>query len=672
MATLPTIEALCAKYKNEDVHSQHVARLAVTVFDAVCVSLNLRQGLRPVLRAAALLHDIGYAQNPFDHQAESAWIIVKKGVSGFTDEQCGTMAATVLLHRKDYAKAFSFPLFNDIETKETALRLGAILRIADGLDHGHVQNTAILSVKQTPGGFLCSCVSPGYRGNIAWAQEKADLWKRVFSGDFRIIEQTSPQHAPSAPGAPGTPKYAGIVRPKDPALETARRLLYLQYRIIIENQEGMYQAHGEDPLHDVRVAIRRLRSLVRLFGSSLPSSGSMIDDGLSNLAVQLSPLRDNDVWIRFLSTQRLNRHFAGAIDFVHYCAVQSRLKKADKRTVRDILKSADYADLMRAINRFLRIELPEKIRKSQSRQCAAFVCRRLLSLYFNVLTRPAVKKEYDVGKMHSMRKLCRRGRYWSEFLAPLLGRPAECFARHFEALADTLGELHDTDTALIRISGEHDGVVSRLSRILRGNRNRQYSRFQTAWRAFRSPAMLYAAAALSNEARSEGTLLYLARHAAAIDKSGRFVLSPKGTRDAQVLARALPLLQCRPRTIASSPLARALHTAEFVAQAFPSAENSPLVRKRCLMPDARVDDTLSWLGSIDTRSCVCIGHMPHLPELARALIKSPAGTARIEFKKASVCCISFENGIASGKGTLEWYYPQKKLRRIVNRITRRK
>jgi CHAD domain-containing protein/phosphohistidine phosphatase SixA len=658
-----TIESLCAKYKNEDVHSQHVTRLALRLFDAVCPYVNMPLNLRPVLRAAAILHDIGYAQNPFDHQEEGAWIIVKKGVAGFSDEQCATIAATVLLHRKDYLKAFSFPLFRDIETKETALRLGAILRIADGLDHGHVQNTDIVSVKRTAAGFTCVCTSPGYRGNIAWAQEKADLWKRVFSKEFRIVELQ----------VPPAPKYAGIVGNKDPLLDTVRRFMSLQYRIIIENQEGMLEARSEDPLHDARVAIRRLRSLIRMFATFLPSSSSMIDDGLANLALLLSPLRDNDVWVRFLSSQRLNRHFSGAIDFVHYSAMQAGMKKDDKRIIRAILKSDDFSDLMRAINRMLRIELPEKIRKTQPKRLAPFAGRKLLSIYFEALSRPGVKKEYNVKKMHAMRKLCRRGRYWSEFMTPVLGRPAEVFARHFEALADTLGDLHDTDTALARVSHEPGEVAAGLARILRRNRNRLYSRFQTAWRAFRSNKMLYAAAALSNEAHLAGTHLYLVRHASAVDKQGQHrALSSTGIREAQILARALLLLQCRPQAIATSPLTRALHTAEFISQTFSFSGCAPLVRKQCLMPGASVNDTRAWLKSTDARSCVCVGHMPHLSRLLRALIKPGTAAGHIEFRKASACCISFEKEIAVGKGTLEWYYPQKKLRRIVNRNTRKR
>jgi CHAD domain-containing protein/phosphohistidine phosphatase SixA len=665
MATPPTIESLCATFKNEDVHSQHVARLATVLFDAVYVAVKLPPGLRQVLRAAALLHDIGYAHNPYEHHEESAWIIVKKGVAGFTDEQCGTIAATVLLHRKDYAKTFSFPLFRDIETKETALRLGAILRIADGLDHGHIQNTTILSVKQTPGAFLCACASPGYRGNIPWAQAKADLWKRMFSKEIRIVEEKA-----QASGTAYAPKYAGIVRSKDTLLDAARRLMFHQYRIIGENYDGMLAAQGEDPLHDARIAIRRLRSLLRLFTDFLPESSKTIDGGLAALALRLSPLRDNDVWIGFLSRQRLNRHFAGGIDFVHYCAVQSRMKKDDKRTVRAILSTDDYTLLMRAIARMLRIEMPEKIRSSPPIPLGPFASRMLGSLYFKTLSHAAVKREYDVKKMHALRKVCRRGRYWSEFMGPLLGRPAELFAHNFKALADTLGDLHDTDTALARIAGDQSPVTLLLSRFLRADKAKLYSRYRSAWRTFSSNSMLYAATSLSHEADLAGTRLYLVRHATTFDNGDpRRALSREGIKEARILARALSLLHCSPQTIASSRLVRAIHTAEFLAQAF--SYSAPLVRKQCLMPGVDTKETVAWLKSMSGKSFVCVGHMPHLSQLAQLLLK-PTKNPSTDFKKASACCIFFEKGIAEGCGTLEWYFPQKQLERIVKRITRRK
>jgi CHAD domain-containing protein/phosphohistidine phosphatase SixA len=662
MSRKPTIESLCRRNKNEDIHAQYVARLSLQIFDAVCPYLKLPLSLRPVLKAAALLHDIGYYRNPSDHQAEGGRIVLKKGVSGFSGEQCKTIAAAILLHRKDYARAYGDPFFRKLKNKETALRLGAIMRVADGLDHGHVQNASIQSVKNLAGGFLVSVSTPGFRGNVSWAQAKADLWKKIFLKELRIADCT---------GAEEACKFSGIVRPGDSVLDAARRLLYLHYRIVAEQYNGMIAGPGDEPLHDARVGLRRFRAALRLFSQFLPvQSTRAVDEQLASLALALSPIRDNDVWRDFLFSPRVSGLFCGNIDYVHFCALQSRMKKTDRQTLRAILLCREYSSLMRDINHFLRVELPQKIKKTQQ-PLSPLAGRRLAALYFEVLSRPGVKTDYDVKKMHRLRKLCRRARYWSEFFAPLLGRPAARFARGFKALADVLGDMHDTDMAVLRVRQQDSPIVPQLLRVLLADKRRHLSAFRRAWHSLRSPSMLYAATALFEESRNNTTFLYLARHASANatgDGENR-LLDSQGIREAQTAGRALSLLQCRPNTIASSPLPRSLDTAAIVAQNF--SFTAPVTKKQCLLPGSDIADTLAWFKTMHHSSCVCIGHMPHLAKVSKALVRQGSDVP-VEFKKASACCISFPGGIESGKGTLEWYFTPKKMKRIVNRITNKR
>ena len=96
MSRKPTIESLCRKNRNEDIHSQYVARLSLQIFDAVCPYLKLPLSLRPVLKAAALLHDIGYYRKPSDHQAEGSRIVLKKGrASKETNQFTSTKGETI-------------------------------------------------------------------------------------------------------------------------------------------------------------------------------------------------------------------------------------------------------------------------------------------------------------------------------------------------------------------------------------------------------------------------------------------------------------------------------------------------------------------------------------------------------------------------------------------------
>jgi CHAD domain-containing protein/phosphohistidine phosphatase SixA len=659
MPVRPTVESLCAKNKNENVHSQYVCVLALEIFDAVAYRLRLPLMLRPLLRAAALLHDVGYFEKPTDHQTAGAGIIARKGLASFTEEQSRIVAATILLHRKDYAKAYGVTLFEQVEDKETALRLGAILRIADGLDHGHMQNASIISVKPFSGGFLLTVASPGYDGNISYARSKADLWKKVFHKEIRIVD---------APGRRALAKFSGIVRHNDGVLDTARRLLYLHYRILSENYQGMMAGKFDDPLHDGRIAMRRFRAVLRLFSRFLPvASVVTIDTRLAALALALSPIRDNDVWMTFLSSKQIANSFRGNIEFVHFHALQSRLRKGDKRTVRNLLNDPEYAALMRDINRFLRVELPQKVLSPQY-PTKPFLARRLCAMYFEILSRHGVRKKYDVAEMHKLRKLCRRARYFSEFAEPVLGRPARQLARHCNALADVLGDIHDADMAIERLSGLKPPIALQLVKHAHAEKRKQLVRFHRVWQAHRSPIMLYAATTLWREAKSDVTLCYLVRHATAAKDSGgeQRTLDKQGIEEAHITGRALSLMQCRPRIIASSPLARAFDTASIIAGEF--SFSAPVSKKTCLSANSDVGETLQWLSGQRGPSCVCVGHMPHLERLAAALLRKSESDP-ISFTRASACCISFEHGIAAGQGTLEWYFSGKKLKRIVGRIS---
>jgi phosphohistidine phosphatase SixA len=180
--------------------------------------------------------------------------------------------------------------------------------------------------------------------------------------------------------------------------------------------------------------------------------------------------------------------------------------------------------------------------------------------------------------------------------------------------------------------------------------------------------MLYAATALWREAKSDVTLCYLVRHATAAKNAAgeQRTLDKQGIEEARITGRALSLMQCRPRVIASSPLTRAFDTASSIAREF--SFSAPVSKKICLSADSDVGETLKWLCSQRGPSCVCVGHMPHLESLAAALLRK-GESEPISFTRASACCISFEHGIAAGQGALEWYFSGKKLKRIVGRIS---
>ena len=58
-------------------------------------------------------------------------------------------------------------------------QLSAILRVADGLDRAHTQNSSIHNLTREDSGWVLY-ITPGHIVNLWGAKEKSDLWNQVF------------------------------------------------------------------------------------------------------------------------------------------------------------------------------------------------------------------------------------------------------------------------------------------------------------------------------------------------------------------------------------------------------------------------------------------------------------------------------------------------------------
>ncbi|PYJ05085.1 MAG: hypothetical protein DME25_09055 [Verrucomicrobia bacterium] len=180
--------ALMQMLEEEPHHVQHVALLAVQLFDALEDLHGLGDHDRLILEAAAMLHDIGWSAAPSGkgHHRESARIIRQHGWQHFSPDSVNLMAEVARYHRK------SLP---DLEHEDFAAlspaerlrvqQLAAMLRIADGLDRGHQQHIIHLSAKLFPGRIVIHFRSPRPASReIAAATRKADLARAVFQSEI--------------------------------------------------------------------------------------------------------------------------------------------------------------------------------------------------------------------------------------------------------------------------------------------------------------------------------------------------------------------------------------------------------------------------------------------------------------------------------------------------------
>src|SRR5437762_8299425 len=129
-------------------HSQHVARLAVTLFDQTRAIHGLTDREREWLEYAAILHDVGVHISYERHHKHSHYLIKNGDLRGFDPEEIDIIALVARYHRQATPKR-SHDEFGQLRrrTRTTVRTLAAILRLAEGLDRSHGQTITGLDRK---------------------------------------------------------------------------------------------------------------------------------------------------------------------------------------------------------------------------------------------------------------------------------------------------------------------------------------------------------------------------------------------------------------------------------------------------------------------------------------------------------------------------------------------
>ncbi len=181
-----SIIKLFNKYESEPAHSQQVTKLALILFDKTKgIVHNLSENERDLLEAGALLHDIGYYISADKHNKNAYKLIMKNDLPGFSQEEKQIIANIARYHRGKLPRK-KHNCYNCLsnEAKSAVNKLGALVRLADGLDRTHrsVINDLEFTVdfkKSTIIVFL-KLNTPDCSFEILKAQDKKDFFEKEF------------------------------------------------------------------------------------------------------------------------------------------------------------------------------------------------------------------------------------------------------------------------------------------------------------------------------------------------------------------------------------------------------------------------------------------------------------------------------------------------------------
>jgi triphosphatase len=228
------------------------------------------------------------------------------------------------------------------------------------------------------------------------------------------------------------------MRGSQTAGEVAFAVLRRHFAVMLAREPGVRLGEVPEELHDMRVATRRLRSALKLYGDFLPKRAARYERDLRYVGDALGEVRDLDVQLGRLAVPAEDRGVCGII-----AAIEGRRREARERML-EVLDSRRYERFARDFAGTLRRGHSPSPPGSILDVAPDLVRRRHRKVRKAAARISAASPPED---FHDLRKKGRRLRYALESLGDVYGKPAQKMVVRFKELQDDLGEHQDAAVA---------------------------------------------------------------------------------------------------------------------------------------------------------------------------------------------------------------------------------
>lgn len=236
-----------------------------------------------------------------------------------------------------------------------------------------------------------------------------------------------------------------------PAQHACAHLLGAALEQLEANEAGLVAAEDPEYLHQARVALRRLRALLRLFSPLLTLAEiEALKPRLRALGQALGACRDWDV----LCTETLPRLLSGMIAPEPMAPLVRRVgaeRELAQQAVRACLDASDYTDLKLALGQLI-AHLAEPADEAAP-ALADFARERLRKAARRVRRYQASHDPGCIDSLHGLRIEVKKLRYACDVLGSVFGeRKQRRYVRHLSELQQLLGDFNDAAVARQRVA----------------------------------------------------------------------------------------------------------------------------------------------------------------------------------------------------------------------------
>ena len=472
-----TLETLFELYGANEAKAEEIRTNALILFDGLFPYHRLGQQEKKILGFAALLQGIGSLVSPEEKAKIGKEILLTHLLKGLKLHELRMLALIMELQSPEISVKNLSSVFEESnlmlppEIKNKALILASFLRIADLLEKGDWRLLPD-GIRQIEGAVEIEISGQDAGKAVKRAEKRSKLWEYLFGtkllfisrkkiGEAEIIEKKAEKIKEETEKKEENKKENGdlkfAVRPENSMAMVAQRVFSRQFARMLAHEKGTRKGKSIEDLHDMRVAIRRMRAAVKVFEAYLDSKKLEPHlEGLKSTLGALSDVRDLDVfrekaeeYLKKLPPE--NEHDLDPL----FTVLAEERKKARKNMI-IYLKSERYANFKKDFSDFFSVPetwaLPTTTIKHDA---LPYRVRDVLPsiLYARFADISAysewVEGSYiSVERLHRLRIASKGLRYTLEFFGDVLGKEAETMIKEVTALQDHLGDLHDAVVAI--------------------------------------------------------------------------------------------------------------------------------------------------------------------------------------------------------------------------------
>ncbi|MGI8684640.1 MAG: CHAD domain-containing protein [Acidimicrobiales bacterium] len=292
---------------------------------------------------------------------------------------------------------------------------------------------------------------PGYAKD---ADRARDLLSSIGLGrtDGDVVDGLTAALGIDLTGFKGSPTVK--LAPGAEALDGFRLVLVNLAAAIDANRPGTIDDVDPEFLHDLRVAVRRTRSVLTEGKGVLPADvRKRFRDGFRWLGGATGPARDLDVYVIEWADYVAPLGPAGAAALGPVLDDIVARRTAEHATLAEALQSPQYRRLLTEWHRWLGKASVDRSAKDATRSITTVAAARISRAQAQVLDRGrSIGPDTPAEVLHELRKDAKTLRYLLECLGGLYAPgPRKAFVQRLKALQDNLGEHQDTEVHVAQL-----------------------------------------------------------------------------------------------------------------------------------------------------------------------------------------------------------------------------